>query len=90
MKHKPKTSDTMIKLLDRYANCGDVPAGNAAHQLACQLTKKLTACETFESMVDAADHGYVPTLRGSDEHLAPAIAYDFIQTRRGRAARAHR
>lgn len=87
------TQSTMRRLLAEHASTDrrgvSTEAGNRGYLLADDLAFLLCCC-TFEELLEAAHHGYVPTLRGSDEAEALADAYDYAQARRGRDHRAHR
>lgn len=44
---------------------------------AHKATPKLTAFDSFGKMINASkQHGYIPTLRGTQEHEALGIAFD--------------
>jgi hypothetical protein len=54
---------------------------------AKRVTPRLTAFASFDAMVEANRTGYVPTLRGTQEHEALGIAYDAVMASMGRNAR---
>jgi hypothetical protein len=72
------------RLVAQHA-AGNVNAGNEAFAIADKLTKELTAATSFNELLDGANHGYRPTLRGDVDPRANVLAdlYDYAQARRG-------
>ena len=86
--------DAARMMIERYRVSGDYSdyrTANVLHRYADELTRRFTAFRGIESMIDAQDHGYRPTLSqpiAAVELLADL--YDLICEKRKLPLRAHR
>lgn len=79
------------EMIEGYRQTGDWRTGNSLHLYADELTRRFTAFPGIESMINAQDHGYRPTLLDGESAVELlADLYDLICEKRGLPLRAHR